>query len=327
MTPTRAMPQLPPQPVSAINPQVLDDLLATPASQILESPQLAIACEHILRSGGKHLRPRLVLAAAKTGIHPEAPSVLRAAVAIELFHCASLAHDDVIDDASARRGQKTLGVQFGASTAALAGGWMFGHSAALLAACGTSTVVRFSNTATRVCDGQILEICDLFDPMRSEQRYLDAIDGKTAALFELSTMLGSDLASAGGTEVEAARECGWALGISFQLLDDVSDLLESALITGKQPGRDLLQGVYTLPVIYALQEAPELQERLTTELSPDSLSDLVDEVSQTQGPARAIERARFYAELARKNASTLPNSEDLANLIDEALSGPLDQLS
>jgi heptaprenyl diphosphate synthase len=318
--------QLPLQPSPPDDTQALEDLFVV-AAQIPESPHLETACEHILGSGGKHLRPRLVLAAAKTGVDPDAAAVTRAAVAVELFHCASLAHDDVIDDASARRGQETLGVRFGASVAALAGGWMFGQSAALLSDCSTAVLMRFSNTVTRVCDGQILEVCDLFDPARSEQRYLQATDGKTAALFELSTILGSELAAADRADIELARECGWALGMSFQLLDDIGDLIEDSLITGKQAGRDLLQGVYTLPVIYALQEAPDLHEQLVTELSPDSLPDLVQAITHTQGPTRAIEQAHFFADLAHSAAAELPNGEELASLLDDALSVPLDRLS
>jgi geranylgeranyl pyrophosphate synthase len=316
------------QPLPESETQTFDDLLvAVAATEISQSPHLAVACEHILSSGGKHLRPQLVLAAAKIGAYPGTPTVTRAAVAIELFHCASLAHDDVIDDASARRGQETLGVRFGASTAALAGGWMFGHSAALLSDCGTSAMIHFSDAVAQICDGQMLEVCDLFDPARTERRYFQAIDGKTAVLFELSTLLGAELASAGRSDIEIARECGWSLGIAFQLLDDISDLRDSRLITGKQPGKDLLQGVYTLPVIYALQEAPELKERLSAELSPDSIPELVQAISDTQGPARALEGARVHAELAYSAAAKLPNSADLESLIDEALSAPLDRLS
>src|SRR6185295_17479186 len=150
-----------------------------------ESPDLAAACEHILRGGGKRLRPRLLEAAAMAGPEPTAPAVGNAAVAVELFHCASLAHDDVIDDADVRHGKETVGARRGPKIAALTGGWLFGRSAAIIAECGDAAAQRFSAGAARVCDGQMLEVCDLFDPCRSEERYFQAIGGKTAALFEL----------------------------------------------------------------------------------------------------------------------------------------------
>lgn len=292
-----------------------------------ESPDLAAACQHVLQSGGKRLRPRFLEAASMTGPEPMMPAIGRAAVAVEMFHCASLAHDDVIDDAALRHGKETVSMRRGAIAAALTGGWLFGRSAEIIAACGAGAALRFATAAARVCDGQMLEVCDLFDPGRTEERYFQAIGGKTATLFELSAALGAELASAESAVVETAAECGWSFGIAFQILDDVSDLLESAATTGKQSGKDLLQGVHTLPVIHALEEAPELQGVLAAGVSPDSLPIVLDGIRRTTGVARALRGARSHADIARAQASTLPEGDRLEVLIDEALTAPLAGLS
>jgi geranylgeranyl pyrophosphate synthase len=315
-------------PAVEIEASSFDGLLRLPlAAEFKNSPDLAAACEHVLQSGGKRLRPRFLEAASMAGPEPMAPAIGRAAVAVELFHCASLAHDDVIDDAALRRGKETVSVRRGAIAAALTGGWMFGRSAALAAECGNGAALRFAEAAARVCDGQMLEVCDLFDPGRTEERYFQAIGGKTATLFELSAALGAESASATPAAVETAAECGWSFGIAFQILDDVNDLLEDTAITGKAAGKDLLQGVHTLPVIYALEEAPDLQDALAVGVSPDSLPIVLAAIRRTAGVGRALRGARGHAELAKSQASALPGGDRLEALIDESLSAPLARLS
>lgn len=286
--------------------------------------ELVLACEHIFDSGGKRLRPRLVLASSMTG-DDLAAAVRLAAAAVELFHCASLAHDDVIDDATIRRGQETVATRFGVTTAALSGGWLFGRAAMLASSCGQTASLRFATTAAEVCDGQIAEVCDLFNSRRSEERYIEAIGGKTAALFELCTTLGAELASADQVTIERAGEYGWTFGIAFQVLDDVSDLLISGSASGKAVGKDLLQGVYTLPVIYAIEEAPSLRERLT-KLSHDSLPVMLKDIRDTEGPVRAVEYATEQAALAMNAALDLSRGSDLIALVDEILISPLERI-
>ncbi len=285
------------------------------------SPELIGASRQVLESGGKRLRPRFLEAASRSGPEPLAPTVLQAAVAVEMFHCASLAHDDVIDNATVRRGEETVSVSQGAITAALAGGWLFGRSAEIVAGCGAGAALRFASAAVRVCEGQMREVCELFDPGRKEEGYFQAIQGKTATLFELSVALGAELASANSAVVKTGAECGRSFGIAFQILDDVNDLLGSAGDTGKQPGKDLLQGVHTLPVIYALEEAPELQDVLAAGVSPESLPIMVDRILGTAGIDRALRSARSHADIARSRASALPHGDRLEWLIDEALAG------
>ncbi|HWO48083.1 MAG TPA: polyprenyl synthetase family protein, partial [Solirubrobacterales bacterium] len=185
----------------------------------------------------------------------------------------------------------------------------------------------YSEAASRVCDGQMLEICDLFDTERDERRYFEAIGGKTAALFELCAVLGAQLAVAEQSTVEMVKRFGWELGLAFQILDDVTDLLLGEPSTGKAVGKDLLQGVVTLPVIYAIEEEPALGERLVADLDAKSLPELLKEVSATGGPARAVEQAAARAASARGVAAAMPAGQHLVEIAEQMAIEPLKRLS
>jgi geranylgeranyl pyrophosphate synthase len=287
---------------------------------------LSVPSSRLLEGGGKRLRPGLLLAAARAGTEPEAGAVNEAALAVELFHCASLSHDDVIDDAVVRRNRVSVGYEFGTTTAALVGGWLFGHGASIIARCGETAIRRYSEAASCVCSGQTVEICDLYDLDRTEARYFEAVEGKTASLFQLCTLLGAELASADAATVETAGIVGWEFGMSFQLMDDVNDLLEDESASGKKMGKDLLQGVYTLPVIYAIEDAPPLRDLLSADLDPAMLPVIAGEIRATTGPTRTIELARAHAESATSAALDMPGGRILADMLEEHLMRPLESL-
>ena len=155
---------------------------------------------------------------------------------------------------------------------------------------------------------------------------MEAIGGKTATLFELCAGLGAEGAAAPSGTVEAVSECAWQLGIAFQILDDVMDLLGPSDV-GKVVGKDLLQGVYTLPVIYAVEESPQLRGQLGPGVTSGSLPSVLEAVRAAGGPERALEDAAGYARSARDSASTFVHGEELATFIDEVLLRPLEVLS
>lgn len=302
------------------------ELVAVCAEGLPAGSPLLPPCEHLLESEGKHLRPRLVSAAAATGSLPYSEQVRSVILAVELFHCASLAHDDVLDDAPARRGRKTVGNEFGVTTAALMGGWLFGRGAIIAARGGEKAMCRYSEAASVICDGQMLEICDLFDVGRSRDRYMNAIGGKTATLFELCAALGAEVSRAEPAVVDTVSESAWNMGLAFQILDDVMDLLAPAS-AGKLVGKDLLQGVYTLPVIYAVREAPQLKRYLAPGATPASLPSILEAICATDGPTRALEDAAGHAGSARDTALALPGGEDIVEFIDDVLMKPMERLS
>jgi heptaprenyl diphosphate synthase len=283
-------------------------------------------CQMVLRKRGKQLRPRLVFAAARLGSAPDNAAVHRAAAAVELFHCASLAHDDVVDDATLRRGEPTVGASHGNTGAVLSGGWLFARAASLASTCNEGAAARFADASCEVCDGQMQEFLDLYNAERSQSRYFGAIKGKTAALFELSARLGAECAATDSDGIRAASRFGSALGMAFQIIDDLQDLVLSEDLTGKPRGNDLLHGVYTLPVLYALEKRPEIAAHLSQRLSPDDLDPLVALLAETDGPSKAVEDAVRYAELAQEAIADRPGADGLEQLLVDAVAKPLKEV-
>jgi heptaprenyl diphosphate synthase len=275
-----------------------DELLAESGIEALPD-ELRTFCRHGLAISGKQLRPNLVLEAARCGPRPEAPEVRRAALAMELVHVATLTHDDVMDSASLRRGAESLPNRFGNRAAIFGGAWFFGRTVELLTECGAIAISRLATAVPAICDGQMLEIRDLYNVDRNPERYYEAIEGKTAALFELCTGLGAELAGADQGTVGSLSAYGRELGLAYQLSDDVLDLVAGDEELGKTAGNDLRQGVYTLPVIYALQTEPELVDTLSGSLDDDELEDVVKTIVQAGGVDRALEDCRRHSEAAQ----------------------------
>lgn len=276
-----------------------DELLADSGVDALPA-ELRTVCRHGLAISGKQLRPNLVLEAARCGPHPDAPAVRQAAIAMELVHVATLTHDDVMDSASLRRGTESLPTRFGNRAAIFGGVWFFGRTVELVAECGDSALARLSKAVPAICDGQMLEIRDLFNVDRTPERYFEAIRGKTAVLFELCTALGAELAGAHADTVSSVSAYGRELGLAFQLSDDILDLVAGDDVLGKPAGNDLRQGVYTLPVIYALQSEPELVDTLSGSLNDDEdLEDVVKTIVEAGGVERALEDCHRHSQAAR----------------------------
>lgn len=296
----------------------LDDLLSVSGLAAHDSEVMA-PCREVLESGGKRFRPRLLLAAGELGERPDDPALIRAAVAVELCHCASLVHDDVIDDAPMRRSRLTIARELGSDSAALVGGWLFGAAGRLACSCGDTAGRRFARAANSVCDGQMLELSDLFDGRRSRARYYAAIEGKTATLFSLATALGAELAGASDEVVERADRFGTQLGLAYQLLDDILDVAPGSETTGKPPLQDLRHGVYTLPVLYAIERDGEIGEQLGAGLDSGAVAALAESIRATDGPARALEDARAHVAAARDALAGLPGAGALDRLLEQSV--------
>jgi heptaprenyl diphosphate synthase len=259
-------------------------LAATSELEIGLAPSLGVdsplhdSCHYVVSTPGKRFRASLLHTAACYGPHPDDPAIGSAAVAVELFHAATLAHDDVVDDGQLRRGKATIGAHAGSFAASLAGGWLFARAVELLAAAGHDAIARFSETTAVVCEGEMLETRELFDVDRSRERYLAAIRAKTASLIAFASWLGAHL---GGAEPELAARLeryGDAVGMAFQIADDLLDLVADPERTGKTPGSDLRQGVYTLPTIYALETDTVLRDGLLEGPEAYELPPLVERI-------------------------------------------------
>ena len=236
--------------------------------------------------------------------------------AVEMFHLATLPHDDVIDDCEFRRGDMSLPARYGAPLAAAAGGLFFGRALTLFARCGQSAVTIAVRTAERLCEGQMLELQDRYDIHRTMARCLEAVKGKTAGMFRLSAELGAMLGSVDESTQYQIGQYGMALGVGFQLIDDILDLTGDPKQLGKPCGNDLDNGNYTLPVIYALEESPTLGSLMK---DAASTKDLVNHIRETEAIARASAGARAWISQAKNAVQNLPDAQGLLMIADTEL--------
>jgi geranylgeranyl pyrophosphate synthase len=217
-------------------------------------PRLGEEAGATLSAGGKRLRPLLVLIAAGSEAGDRA---VRAAVAVELVHMATLVHDDVLDGAPVRRGRPTVVARAGRERAVGVGDLLFSRAFAELAIGGGPEVAELSSASVALAKGELAQRRDAYDTSVSEERYLERCALKTARLFEAACTVGRLASGAAGTERLA--EYGRQIGLAFQLLDDVLDVTGPPERTGKARGTDLLDGTVTLPLIWARQEDPGLE--------------------------------------------------------------------
>ena len=280
---------------------------------------LADACRHAVARTGKQLRPRLVAEAGRLG-NPREDELLKAMRLVELLHVATLSHDDVVDASPVRRGARSVDDQFGAFAAEYAGGWMLGTAVELAAELPEPALAQFSAAVCELCDGEMLETQDLRNPARTEEAYLTAIGGKTASLFRLSAQLGGTLGGVDARALDALAEYGRWLGMAFQLADDLADLVADPAETGKRRGGDLIQGVFTLPVIHALDGDPELADALCAEIDEAAVDAIVERVRRTGAFERSLAVCRDFRDRAARCAAEL-DAPALLDFVDAALPG------
>jgi heptaprenyl diphosphate synthase len=229
-------------------------------------PLVSSASRYLLAAGGKRFRPLLVLLAGRFG-RPDDPRLVSGAVAIELTHLATLYHDDVIDEAASRRGIASANARWDNTVAILTGDYLFARASEIASELGTDVTRLLAWTIARVAEGQIREADAAGRLETDEAEYMAVIRGKTAALIATSCRLGGMLSDAAAELVGRLQRAGEALGLAFQLSDDIMDITSDQDTLGKEPGVDLKEGVYTLPVIYALRESGR-REKLRALLEP-----------------------------------------------------------
>src|SRR5437588_1142619 len=232
-------------------------------------PFLGDVASHLIGAGGKRIRPLLTLCAAYAangGERPVVDDAITGAVSVELVHLGSLYHDDVIDEAETRRGVPSVNARWSNIVAILAGDYLLAQASSLAASLGADVAGLLASTIGELCRGQVLELQHLFDPDRSEESYLSAIEGKTASLMATSCRIGAMVSGVSADSLDALTQFGHHLGMCFQIVDDVLDVTSTEAALGKPAGHDVHEGVYTLPVIYALAGAPELRALLGRKL-------------------------------------------------------------
>ncbi len=305
--------------------QRLEPLLKT--SVVTGDAFLDDVTTHLIAAGGKRLRPLLALATATGGARPAADEDLLGAVAVELVHLASLYHDDVIDEAKVRRNVESVNSRFGNLVAIVAGDYLLARSAAIAAGLGTEIAGLLADTLGLLCQGQVAEVRSSFQVTRTKDDYFTAITGKTAALMATSCRIGALTGGANRDEVEAVTKFGQCFGMVFQLRDDILDVVATDAELGKPPGQDLAEGIYTLPVLLALDDpdtGPELATMLGQPLAQPERDKARTIVAASPAVAATVEIGRRYvaeAEVAAASISSPDVAAGLARLARSLLEG------
>ncbi|PKK12158.1 MAG: geranylgeranyl pyrophosphate synthase [Thermomonospora sp. CIF 1] len=276
-----------------------------------DDPLLAEASKHLVEAGGKRFRPALVLLASHFG-DPAAAGVVPAAVVVELTHLATLYHDDVMDEATVRRGEESANVRWTNTVAILTGDYLFARASDLLADLGPQAVRIQARAFARLVRGQIAETSGPAPDADPLEHYLQVVADKTASLIAVSGHLGALLAGAPQQVVETITSACEKIGVAFQLSDDILDIASEFEQSGKTPGTDLREGIRTLPMLHVLSSTDPADARLRELLCQD----LTDEELHAEALAllrahpamdRAREDLRRWAEDARAELLTLPD--------------------
>ncbi len=269
---------------------------------------------HLIKAGGKRVRPGFAMASA-AALDPSGAAasldVVRGGCAVELVHIGSLYHDDVMDDATTRRSVVSVNAQWGNLRAILAGDYLLGRASELAAALGTEVAGILATTITQLCDGQIQELQSQYDASRSVEAYERSITGKTASLLGTACRIGALVGELPRPVVESLTEFGLAYGMAFQIVDDILDIIASDEQAGKPTGNDLLEGIYTLPVIHALDDpavGDELRSLLTAAITSEQRDRARALVQQTSGVQVALDVAQSFADKAAGTLTDLPDT-------------------
>ena len=278
--------------------------------------------EYIIGSGGKRLRPALVLLSANAaGYRGEAQYELAAVV--EFIHTATLLHDDVVDGSQLRRGRATANAQFGNAAAVLVGDFVYSRAFQMMVNVNDMRVRQVLAEATNtIAEGEVLQLMNCHDPAVDEERYLDVIRRKTAKLFEAAARLGAVLAGAPAAVEAGLAEYGTRLGTAFQLVDDVLDYSGDAAAIGKSLGDDLAEGKPTLPLIRTIACGTPAQADTVRRAIVDGGRDDFPQVLAAVRATGALEYARAVAtreaESARAALQALPASRYRDSLLELA---------
>jgi octaprenyl-diphosphate synthase len=313
--------------ISHIRELIADDMLATDRlilkrlhSDVVLINQIGA---YIVNSGGKRLRPMIVLLAARACGYSGQKHVDLAAI-IEFIHTATLLHDDVVDASEMRRNRETANAVWGNEASVLVGDFLYSRSFEMMVDVGQMRVMDILSHATnRIAEGEVLQLLNVHNPEATENDYMEVIKRKTATLFEAGARLGGVISGASPEQEQAMSEYGLHLGIAFQLVDDALDYNSSNDDIGKNIGDDLAEGKPTLPLIQAMKLADADQRKRLQSIVENGGLDEIDFVMEMIGATDAIayteQLARSEAELAKAALQKIPDSplrEALAGLAD-----------
>ncbi len=284
--------------------QVITDNLASHVALINQLSQ------HIILSGGKRLRPMLVLLTAKSCNYKGEDDALLAAV-IEFIHTATLLHDDVVDESDMRRGQETASHIWGNEAAVLVGDYLYSRAFQMMVRAQSMRIMELlSNATNTIAQGEVLQLLNVKNPDTSEEKYHEVIYGKTACLFEAATQIGAILGNSDHEVEMAMAKFGKHLGTAFQLVDDALDYNADSEELGKNVGDDLAEGKPTLPLIYAMQQGNTAQAELIRQSIKQGGLEHIEEITkiikETGALDYTLDQAQAEADKAKAAITFLP---------------------
>ena len=284
---------------------------------VKQHPILSKPLEHVSKSSGKRMRAAITLLSGQmyTSINDE---IISMGTAIELFHLASLIHDDAIDKSALRRGKETISNLYGTDMAILIGDLVFANSASTV--CDTGNILaiqRFSETTMEVSTGQILESSQKFNTKQNIEGYLERIYKKTASVFETSAETGGIISGATKEKIALLKSYGYNLGMAFQIIDDILDFEGDPNEFGKPVGQDLDQGLLTLPSLLYLEKFPN-ETNISTLFSEGNSQKYKPKIVESILNSEIIEecyiKAQNYCNTSKEMLEKLPNSEEKTSL-------------
>jgi heptaprenyl diphosphate synthase len=291
-------------------------------------PIAKVTTRHLIDAGGKRIRPTLVLLCAQLG-DGTADEVIKSAVVVELTHIGTLYHDDVMDNAPKRRGVDSAHEIWGNNVAILTGDLLFARASQLVSKLGQKALTLQADTFERLCLGQLNETVGPVEGQDVIEHYLSVLSDKTGSLISASAELGVLFSGADQTLREPVRKYGEAIGVAFQLIDDVIDIYSDGKTSGKTPGTDLRAGVPTLPVLYLRQDAQhdpasaKLVEIIDGGLDDDAaLNQVLEQMRKHPASERAFQEAKRWADQAIAALEDLPEGpvrEALKNFADAVI--------
>ena len=275
-------------------------------------PYLTEIASHLLLAGGKRLRPLFSVVASQVAGGPSTDAAVQGGIACELVHLGSLYHDDVMDESPTRRGVETVNAKWGNLQAILAGDFLLSKASEIAASLGTEVAALLARTIGRLCEGQIEELRHTYNVARPVDSYLSSIGGKTASLYATSARIGGLVSGFTPQVVDALTAYGDAYGMVFQIVDDLLDISSTDEQLGKPAGHDMVEGVYTLPVLHTLASggvpARELADLLGKPLDQVEKDKALGIVRTNGGVAAAVALAESYVQSAEQACDALPNS-------------------
>tara|TARA_Y100000590_G_scaffold71499_4_gene78540 strand:- start:566 stop:1531 length:966 start_codon:yes stop_codon:yes gene_type:complete len=306
-------------PYKHIKPE-LEELEVVLQKSIYSDVKLATeVSSYIVKSGGKRIRPALNILLAKS-LSYKGSELLNLAAAIELLHTATLIHDDVVDESDIRRGKESIHRKWNNAHGVLVGDFVYSKAFQLMASLSNKRIIQsLADSTNRISEGEVLQLNLLNSKTLKEKDYFEIIGRKTAELFKASTATAAHLAGSNNKMVLIAANFGFSLGIAFQLKDDLLDYSGEETYTGKQKGKDFMEGKITLPLIHALDKAQKKEKEFLMNAfrkgNKEDLNEVINFFNESGAIEKVQEEVENYSDKCLFLLEKLDNSKYKESLI------------